>query len=278
MNILKLFLLSILLPFMATAQETDKAPNPEAIISTEYGDIGIILYDDTPEHKKNFLKLAKEDVYNGTLFHRVMKQFMAQGGDPNTKDPEKTALAGQGGPGYTLPAEISPNHFHLKGMVAAARMGDQTNPERRSSGSQFYLVQGKPCTDHDLNQAEQMITQDFVNKAQHEWLSKPENDWIRDTDWKALQETDPDSVANVNARLQAQIQKEVRVVHFKYPDEIREAYKTIGGSPHLDMKYTVFGEIVSGLDVLDKICAVETQAANRPVKDIRMTVKVVEKE
>ncbi len=186
-------------------------------ISTEYGDMIVLLYDDTPKHRDNFIKLTKEGYYNGTLFHRVIKDFMIQGGDPDSKNAKPGQRLGMGGPGYTIPAEFNPEHIHKKGALAAARKGDQMNPEKRSSGSQFYIVEGKKYSAPELN--------------------------------------------NMTKRTHA----------IYTPGQIK-TYQTIGGTPFLDMQYTVFGEVIEGLDVIDKIASVKTGAGNRPVKDIRMTV------
>lgn len=211
----------------AFAQKAKKPEvvKPEVIIHTNMGDIGVKLFEDTPKHRENFLKLAKEGFYDSTLFHRVIKDFMIQGGDPYSKDPAKKLLSGQGGPGYTLPAEILPKYYHAKGMLAAARLGDQVNPNRESSGSQFYIVQGKPMTTKEIDMAE----------AQMKGVLGPD---------------------------------------FKFSPEAREAYTTIGGSPWLDQQYTVFGQVVYGLDVVDKICEVERLLGDRPKKDVWMTMEV----
>lgn len=190
-------------------------------ISTDYGDIVVALYNATPKHRDNFIKLATEGYYNGTLFHRIIKDFMIQGGDPDSKTAQPGQMLGNGGPGYTIPAEIRPNLFHKKGALAAARMGDDVNPNKESSGSQFYIVQGRVFPDEFLNSMEQQMNR-------------------------------------------------------KFPENQRKIYKTVGGTPHLDGGYTVFGEVVSGLDVLDKIAAVKTGPADRPVEDVKMTVSVIE--
>lgn len=190
-----------------------------ALISTQYGDIKVKLYNETPQHRDNFVKLVEQGFYDGTLFHRIIKEFMIQGGDPNSKNAQPGAMLGSGGPGYTIPAEILPGVIHKKGALSAARLGDQANPKRESSGSQFYVVQGKKWTDDELNMFEQR--------------------------------------------------------GLKLTPEQREIYKTIGGTPHLDGAYTVFGEVVEGLDVLDKIAASPTGQADRPIEDIKMTVKML---
>ena len=188
------------------------------LVETEYGNMKILLYDATPIHKENFLKLAKEGFYDDLLFHRVMKGFMIQGGDPQSKGAAPGAMLGGGGPGYLLDAEIGSPHF--RGSLAAARTGGASNPEKKSSGSQFYIVQGNPLDDNRLNQFEQM---------------------------KGI----------------------------KYTEAQRTLYKEIGGRPDLDMEYTVFGEVVEGLEVIDKIADVETDRANRPARDVKMKISLL---
>ena len=189
-----MFLLSmLLLPGFSMGQtktekggvKTKKAKKvkPDAILTTEYGEIKIKLYDDCPLHKENFLKLASEGFYDGTTFHRVIKQFMVQGGDPNSKDPAKKHLAGQGGPGYTIPAEIHKHYFHTKGVFAAARLGDAVNPKRESSGSQFYIVQGKTFTEEELDRAEKNIGRmvsgfEFTPEAREAYMTLGGSPWL----------------------------------------------------------------------------------------------------
>ncbi len=191
-------------------------------IETEFGNMKVKLFDETPKHRDNFVKLAGEGFFDDLLFHRVIPGFMVQGGDPDSKTAAPDRPLGQGGPGYTIPAEFNNDLIHLKGMLSAARQSDQVNPKKESSGSQFYIVQGKPAQDGLLNNIE-------TQKA------------------------------------------------FKYTAEQRAAYKEIGGTPFLDRDYTVFGQVVEGLDVIDKIAAVQTNKAlgDRPVKDVKMTVKVL---
>ena len=200
-----IILISMFFAGMSYAQST------MFVIHTDYGDMKGILYDKTPVHRDNFIKLVNEGWFNGSTFHRVINAFMIQGGGKND---------GTVDVGYTIPAELYPDYFHKKGALAAARQGDQVNPEKRSSGSQFYIVQGKKFTDAELDQLEQRMG-------------------------------------------------------VEYTPEQREAYKTIGGTPHLDFAYTVFGEITDGLDVIDKIAAVETGKGNKPIKDVSMTIELV---
>jgi cyclophilin family peptidyl-prolyl cis-trans isomerase len=212
--------LTLIMTNIAKAQET-QAQQSIVEITTSYGTIKILLYDNTPLHRDNFLKLVKEGYYDGTLFHRVINNFMIQGGDPDSKNAKPGRMLGQGGPGYTIPAEFNSENYHKKGALAAARAGDDVNPSKSSSGSQFYIVQGRPFSDLELNQME----------------------------------------------LRSGV---------KLTTEQREVYKTTGGTPHLDGSYTVFGEVVEGLDVIDTIAKLKTGNADRPVTDIVMTIKIAQ--
>ena len=187
-------------------------------VQTEMGECIIKLYNETPQHRDNFLKLVEKGTYNGTLFHRVIKEFMIQVGDPDSKNAVEGALLGEGTVGYTVPAEFRDSLFHKKGVLAAAR---DNNPEKASSGSQFYLVQGKTFTDEQLDALEK-------NRLK-----------------------------------------------FKLPQWQREIYKIQGGTPHLDRNYTVYGEIVKGIDLVDKIAEVKTDGNNRPLSDVKMTISVL---
>ena len=187
------------------------------IIETKHGDMRVKLYNSTPKHRDNFIKLVKEGFYDGLLFHRIIHGFMIQGGDPESRNAPPGTQLGQGGPGYTIEPEIGAPH--LKGAIAAARLPDEVNPERRSSGSQFYIVQGVPVTDAILDKVEQE---------------------------KGIQ----------------------------YNEEQRRLYKEIGGYPYLDNEYTVFGEVVEGMDVIDKLAAVPTGRYNRPAEDLEMVIRI----
>jgi peptidyl-prolyl cis-trans isomerase B (cyclophilin B) len=213
---------------VAQAEEVEKPEEPKGervLIQTEYGDMIVELHDETPIHKENFLKLAGSGFYDSTLFHRVINGFMIQGGDPDSKGAPAGMRLGNGGPDYTLEAELDTTLIHKKGALAAARKGDGVNPEKRSSGSQFYIVQGKIFNDAGLDKMERNIRQ-----------SNP---------------------------------------GFSYTEEQREIYKTIGGTPHLDMGYTVFGQVVEGVNVIDSIAAVRTRGS-RPVEDVIMTMEIIE--
>ena len=209
---------------LALVAATAFSQSTKVLIETSMGNMTVMLYDDTPLHRDNFVKLAESGFYEGLLFHRVINNFMIQAGDPMSKNAAPNARLGNGGPGYTIPAEIVyPTHFHKKGALAAARTGDNVNPKRESSGSQFYIVQGQKYTDMKLDQFEKALGKTFTNKE-------------------------------------------------------RDAYVTVGGTPHLDNQYTVFGEVVEGLGVVDKIAAVETAPGDRPVEDVKIIKMTVLKD
>lgn len=212
--VIALFMLS----FPAAAQETQG--EQMIIIETTIGDMVIKLYNETPAHRNNMIKLINDGFYNDQLFHRVIKDFMIQGGDPHSTGAEKGQRLGSGGPGYTIPAEFHKNLIHKKGALAAARKGDRDNPEQASSGSQFYLVQGRVLTPEEIN----ILTQRGVAT---------------------------------------------------FTEESAEIYTTLGGTPHLDGAYTVFGEVVEGLEILDAIASQPTDAYNRPLEDIIYSISII---
>jgi cyclophilin family peptidyl-prolyl cis-trans isomerase len=263
------FLLIFVLVSCAHSQE-----NPMVIIHTDMGDIKIKLYNETPQHRDNFLKLASEGYFDGTLFHRVINQFMIQGGDPDSKNAVAGQQLGEGGPDYTLPAEfVYPKLFHKKGVLAAAREGDQVNPEKRSSASQFYLVQGKVFTDEDIAKVQERMTNIRRQNAAMNVI-RVYTDSLNH--FKALNDSLGWAAVKNRAELKARAASEA-IQLFSIPEELKTVYKTIGGTPHLDGNYTVFGEVVEGLDVIDKIAAVQTDSNDRPVQDIKMRVEVVKR-
>ena len=271
----KLFFATVLLTAVLLTGGCEKAPaDADVKISTDYGVIYVKLYNETPKHKENFMKLAGEGFFDETTFHRVIKEFMVQGGDPNTKN--NSGPAGQGGPGYTLPREILPQFFHKKGAVAAARMPDQANPTWESSGSQFYLVVGKKFTDEEMDQMEQQAAMMIESHVSAQWQADPKNGWVRTVDLQALQASNPDSFAIVDGRIKQEYGDFRKAwPTFKLTPEQREVYRTVGGTPFLDATYTVFGEVVGGMEVLDEIAKVQTQPGDVPVKEIKMTVKTL---
>ena len=241
-------------------------------ISTPLGDITVRLYDETPAHRDNFIKLAKEGFYNGTLFHRVIKEFMIQGGDPESKGAPAGRQLGSGDAGYTLPAEFNPSLFHKRGALSAARLGDNVNPERRSSGCQFYIVWGKTYNAGQMGQLEKQALmqaeQEVFNSlamARREQIM----DLRRNRDRAGLQALQDELLAQTEA-----IVKEKGLG--KLSAEQKEAYTTVGGTPFLDGQYTVFGEVESGLDIVGDIQESVTDSNDRPLQDIAMTVTVIE--
>ena len=242
-------------------------------ISTTLGDITVRLYDETPIHRDNFLKLAAEGYFNGTLFHRVIKDFMIQGGDPDSKGAPAGKSLGSGGPNYTLPAEIDPQKlFHKRGALSAARLGDEVNPKKESSGSQFYIVWGKVYKAAELKQLEHQLKmqqeQNIFNALAMEHREEIMN---------MRRNRDRDGLMALQEKLGKQAMeksKELGTPAFT-PEQV-EAYTTLGGTPFLDGGYTVFGEVIEGLDIVERIQSTETQPNDRPKSDIAMEVTVVE--
>ncbi|MBP7849503.1 MAG: peptidylprolyl isomerase [Lentimicrobiaceae bacterium] len=208
-----IILMAFLMPvIMVQAQENSSTKRAKVVIVTDMGEIEMELYNETPLHRDNFLKLAREGYYNGSIFHRVINQFMIQGGG---------GADGNSDPGYTVPAEIVPAFFHHRGALCAARMPDQVNPKKASSGSQFYIVHGRTFTDQELTA--------YGARTGKSWT-------------------------------EAQ----------------KAEYRTKGGAPHLDGDYTVYGRVTKGMEVVDKIAAVQTGDANRPIKEVKMTVRILQ--
>jgi peptidyl-prolyl cis-trans isomerase B (cyclophilin B) len=246
-------------------------------IKTNLGDMVAILYDETPKHKENFIKLAKEKYFDSTLFHRVIEEFMIQGGDPNSKNAQPGQSLGSGGPGYTVDAEFRPGLFHEKGALSAARMGDNVNPTKASSGSQFYIVQGKKFTAGELMQQEQGMQYQKKNNALREVLFMPEYASVKETVIEKQRAQDGEWLNSFFMQADTLIKKaKPDYVPFSFSDQQKQVYQTEGGAPHLDGDYTVFGKVISGLEVIDKIAAVEKGAGDRPKEDVRMTVTVEE--
>ena len=246
------------------------------VITTKYGDMKIKLYDDTPKHKENFIRLIKEGYYDSLLFHRVIKDFMIQGGDPDSKNASSKQTLGSGGPGYTIEAEILPNHIHKKGALAAARQGDNVNPEKRSSGSQFYIVDGKVFNDNELNQIEQSITINLKREFFRNYLEDEENQALREKIDSLQKSNDSAGLQQLSIEINAMIDStfEAENKNFKFTKEQREIYKTIGGAPHLDGSYSVFGEVVEGIEIIDSIANVNTNRFDRPEENIIMSIKI----
>ena len=248
------------------------------LISTEYGDIKVKLYNETPKHRDNFIKLVKDGFYNDLLFHRVIKDFMIQGGDPESKDAAPNQMLGNGGPGYEIDAEIHPQLYHKKGALAAAREGDQVNPKKRSSGSQFYLVQGKVYQEEQLNMMEDRMNQGAKSEIIRKFVMHPENAEYKLKIDSMQKAQDFEGLNKLVQEIEEKTKDEyAKVEKFSFSEDQKKVYSTIGGTPHLDGAYTVFGEVVEGLEVIDKIAAVEKGAQDRPVADVKMTITLIEK-
>jgi peptidyl-prolyl cis-trans isomerase B (cyclophilin B) len=241
-------------------------------IKTKFGDMIAILYDETPKHKANFIKLASEHYFDSLLFHRVIDGFMIQGGDPESKKAAPGQHLGNGGPGYTIDAEFNPKFFHEKGALSAARLGDQVNPSKASSGSQFYIVQGKKVSEMEIT-----IDQQKFQMAFQQFFQKPENKPYYDSLGKLFQARDQQGYEKYIMSLKPIVEAQLNVdVDKPVSPELVKAYTTIGGTPMLDGQYTVFGKVIKGLEVIDKIATQPKDGADRPTEDVRMTVTVEE--
>ncbi len=252
----------------ASAPDKNKTDNEmtKVKLETTLGNIIVELYNETPQHRDNFIKLVQSGYYDGVLFHRVIKDFMIQTGDGNSKTAGPETTLGEGDPGYTIEAEfVYPKYFHKRGALAAARTGDQVNPERRSSGSQFYIVTGKIYSSDELKMMTQRLT-DVRKQDIFRRLVMENNSRI-----KQLQESqDSAGLQELQNELISQTEAEAAESPFTMTDEQIDAYTSVGGTPHLDGQYTVFGEVISGMDVVDKIQNTTTGRMDRPTVDIKI--------
>jgi len=270
------FFISILALFLAAC--TSKPKEKLVTITTPYGDIAVKLYDSTAKHKENFIKLAEAGYFNGTLFHRVIPKFMIQGGDPTSRNAGPGVKLGDGDTSYTIPFEYVPSYLHKRGAFAAARESDDVNPLKASSASQFYIVQGKVFTNDELDAVEskverrtkQYILMDLLKKEGKEDELKAFNEFADKRDTANIRRV----IEKYRNAVEAQY---MRTKPFKLTEKQRQVYTTIGGAPHLDGAYTVFGEVVSGMEIVDQIAAVQTDTNDRPVQDIRLSIKVLKK-
>lgn len=242
--------------------------NPVVLIKTNLGDIKIKLYNDTPVHRDNFLNLVNSGFYEGISFHRVINGFMIQAGDPVTRTVPISKIADSLNT-YTVPAEFNMNHFHKKGALAAAREGNDVNPYMRSSGTHFYIVQGVKYNDIELDQAEQRINNNIKQAAFNQMIRQVGDSAIKSG--KPLSDAEIQDIASLKMFRDLSTRGE-----YKIPADQREVYKALGGVPRLDQTYTVFGEVAEGLDVVDKIAAVITDAADKPISDVKiLKMKVI---
>lgn len=239
-------------------------------VETKYGNLKIRLYDETPAHRDNFIKLVHEKYFDGTLFHRVINGFMIQGGDPDSKGANSGKRLGEGGPGYQIPAEIKAGLFHKRGVLAAAREGDNVNPEKKSSGSQFYIVQGKIYTPAELDSLQIKMNGKLkssifkkIQMKKAELLSKYQ------------MEGELEKLTEAIDQIKFEVDSIFTMEKIVLSEQQIEAYTTVGGIPHLDGNYTVFGEVIEGMDLIDSIARVEKDDFDRPLKDISMKIKIL---
>lgn len=248
------------------------------VLSTEYGDITMMLHDETPKHRENFLKLVESAFYDSTTFHFVQGDTLIRGGDPNSKSGK--GEVGKGGPGYGLDPEIDENLnlFHIRGAVGAARDESLQNIGKRSFGSQFYIITGRPVSEVDLVQQQVQIRNARRQEYAQGYFKEEDNQWIYEINWDSLSKADPDSVARLNQRLFREIDSafQEEQPQFTYPESVREQYFDLGGAPHMDLDYTIFGQVIDGMDVVDKIAAQEVDENHRPRQPIRMQARIVE--
>lgn len=258
----KLVIVAFIISLIFTA--CDDTKDYLVTIHTEYGDMKVILYDETPLHKKNFIELAKAGRYDSTKWHRVIKNFMIQGGDIAAKEGTREAEEDR------LPAEIVEGFYHTKGTIAAARQGDHANPERKSSSTQFYIVHGKVFSEKELTIDQTKLNQNISRVLEDDRFSALREEFQELAKNKQYDEMNELAIANkelVESELGIELDKEID------PERL-ELYTTVGGAPHLDTEYTVFGRVVEGLDVIDKIAEVTKGRMDRPLKDTYMTVEL----
>ncbi|HJD74441.1 peptidylprolyl isomerase [Bacteroides reticulotermitis] len=248
-------------------KERDMSKEVLLKIETSLGDIKVKLYNETPKHRDNFIKLAENGTYEGVLFHRVIKDFMVQAGDPDSKNAPKGKMLGGGDVGYTIPAEfVYPKYFHKKGALSAARQGDNVNPKKESSGCQFYIVTGKVYNDSTLLSMENQKNENRINDIFNALAQKHMKEI-----YKMRKENDEKGLSDLQDKLIIQAEKEgANLPEFHFTPEQIKAYSTLGGTPHLDGEYTVFGEVVEGLDIVDKIQQVKTDRGDRPEADVKI--------
>ena len=272
MNRMLLFFFILLNFIMTSCAQNISKKDFLITIKTEYGDMVAILYDETPKHKKNFIKLAQDHFFDSTLFHRVIEGFMIQGGDPDSKNAKPGQRLGNGGPGYNVDAEFNPKFFHEKGALSAARLGDQMNPTKASSGSQFYIVQGSKVSKEELT-----TDVNKLNQGIGQLIQLPSYTYLQDTLKNLYYGGDLEAYKKKIFELAPLVEKELGLeIKIDISEEKVNAYANVGGAPHLDGAYTVFGKVIQGFDVLDKIAAQPKDGADRPLKDISMTITVEE--
>ena len=247
------------------------------LISTAYGNMKIKLFNETPRHRDNFIKLVKQGFYDSLLFHRVINKFMIQGGDPQSRTANDTAALGFGDVDYWIPPEFNKKLYHKKGMLAAARESDDVNPGKESSGSQFYIVMGKTFDSAALQKMEIRVNKALVQKINYNVAFSGKSRELQKYYMRLSLEDKNDSLKIVSRQLvdPISIERYKQTPHFTFTAEQKKTYATVGGTPHLDGDYTIFGEVIEGLEVIDKIAAVKTDRNDRPKENIRMTISII---
>lgn len=271
----KHILLSIGLFLMSQTLFSQTFSSETIVMSTIHGNMKVKLFNETPLHKANFLKLVNEHFYDSLLFHRVIEGFMIQGGDPESKTADRKKLLGDGDLNYTIPAEFNPTLFHKKGMLCAARNSDEENPTKASSACQFYIVQGKKRDDAELLSLEKRINKSLITRLKDSCLALPENKPLKEKIQLLKKESLFDSLLVYSKQLDNIINPIYEnTTHYKISDSQKAVYKYIGGTPHLDNNYTIYGEVIEGLEVIDKIAAVGKNKDDRPIIDLRMKIYI----
>ena len=273
---LKIKQMSVMLILISNYYFAQTLSKETVLIETSFGNMKVKLYNETPLHKANFLKLVNQHFYDSLLFHRIIEGFMIQGGDPYSKHADAFTLLGDSDLHYTIPAEFNPNLFHKKGVICAARNGDDVNPEKASSAVQFYIVQGKVRNEDDFKKFEKRINKDLVNKLNADRLSMPENAILKQQIEIFKAQKNQDSLLVYNKKLDDLITVDYeKATKYVISKAHKDVYRTIGGTPHLDNNYTVFGEVIDGIDVIDKIAKEKTNKNDRPLTNIRMKIYVL---
>ncbi len=264
-------------PFIEELKQ--KYPNENLVlVITTYGEMIIRLFNETPLHRDNFVNLVEKKYYDSLLFHRVIKDFMVQGGDPDSKTADFNKMLGDGDVGYAVPAEFKKELFHKKGMICAAREGDDINPTKVSSGCQFYIVQGKKFTDKSLKTVEYRINRPILHQLTKEYLETSGNEAIKAQYERYQKEGMKDSLTALKKKIDIIIMPIYEAKeHHTFTEEQKQVYKTIGGTPHLDGSYTVYGEVILGLDVVDRIAEKATGKNDRPLENVRMKMLMIQK-
>lgn len=273
----KVLVFSVLMLFLGLFSGAQTYSKETILISTSLGNIKIKLFEETPLHKKNFLKLVKQGFYDSLLFHRVINSFMIQGGDPDSKLANDTILLGNGDVGYWIPAEFNPKIYHKKGVLAAAREGDDINPKKESSGCQFYIVMGKKYDSLALQKAELRVNREIIQKINYLVGFGGKSPALKAYYTRLYAQGKEDSLKVATKQLTDEVSKAeyAKTKHYSWTPQQRKVYSTLGGTPHLDNNYTIFGEVIEGLDVIDKIAGMKTDKNDRPKENIRMKISII---